>query len=140
MRVKRKVKIHNNIPLTLNNTFAGTNRLHKQIEKNLIYPKILFVSLLLIALSILSTFLLTQYLPPEIPLFFGLPESEDQIASSSALIVPSLFSLAILVLNSTIAYFSNDKFIKMVLIFSSLAISLLSTIATLKITLLIGSF
>lgn len=121
-------------------SFAQTGKLQSQIEENIPYSKVVLVSLCLVFVSVLLVLFAQKYLPPEVPLFYGLPKSEEQLAQSTALVIPSFISLAILVLNTTLAYFINDKYIKSLLIFTDLAVVLFSTITTVKIMLLIGSY
>ena len=50
-------------------------------------------------LVILSVLALIGFLPPQVPLFYGLPEGQDQLATSWFLILPATTSLFILTSN-----------------------------------------
>jgi len=78
-------------------------------------------------------------LPPEVPLLYGLPEGEKQLAASSLLTIPSALSLLIIFVNTTFSLFIKNDFIKKVLIASGIVITFFSTITTLKIFFLVGN-
>ncbi|MEJ2441565.1 MAG: hypothetical protein P8Y06_01440 [Patescibacteria group bacterium] len=80
------------------------------------------------------------FLPPQIPLFYGLPEGEAQLAPSLSLIIPSLVSLVIMITNITISYFLKDEILKKFLITTAIGVSIFSIVTTIKIVLLVGSF
>ena len=99
-----------------------------------------YISILLCALSALFVLAIQKRLPPEVPLFYGLAEGEQQLSSSIWLIIPSLTSLGIILLNGIISFFWKKDFLRETLTLTSLAVAILSTITTLKIILLVGSF
>ncbi len=88
-----------------------------------------------ILLSLLSKFIL----PPEIPLFYGLPKNSLQLASSFFIVLPSFISLAITVINSLISINLESQYLKRVLAFTSISVTLLGLITTYKIIFLVGS-
>ena len=79
-------------------------------------------------------------LPPQIPLFYSLPQGEGQLSNSVGLIIPSLFSLSITAVNFFLAGILKDNFLKRILAITSLAVSILAAITTLKIAFLVGQF
>ena len=91
-------------------------------------------------LVIVLVFIANSYLPPEVPLFYGLVYGEEQLASSYLLVLPSLVSLIIILINSMVSMYVEDKFIKSVLIITNFAVTFFSIITTIKIILLVGSF
>lgn len=103
------------------------------LKKFYIFSFFLNVSILLIA------FLSKYILPPEIPLFYGLPQSSQQISSSLLLFIPSSISLAITIINAYLSVFVDNVYLKKVLALSSILVSFLSTLTTLKIIFLVGS-
>lgn len=103
------------------------------LKKFYIFSFFLNVSILLIA------FLSRYILPPEIPLFYGLPQSSQQISSSFLLFIPSSISLAITIINAYLSVFVDNVYLKKVLALSSILVSFLSTLTTLKIIFLVGS-
>ncbi len=113
----------------------------KKIEKiNLPFRNYLVAGLIVNAVTILVVILIHSFLPPQLPLFYGMPEGEEQLASSWALTIPNGIALLLILLNSALAFFTKDEFIKKTLIFAALALTLFLTITTVKIAFLIGSF
>ncbi len=94
----------------------------------------LFFSAIIFIISLVSQFIL----PPQIPLYFGLPQTSDQLASSFMIIVPSLSSILIIIINILIAINLNDNYIKKTLAFGSISVFILSAITTIKIILLVS--
>jgi len=79
-------------------------------------------------------------LPPQIPLFYGLPESTSQLASNWYLPIPSLLSLLIIGVNILLAKNIENDFVKKILISTSIAATFFSLITTVKIIFLVGNF
>ena len=100
----------------------------------------IYVSIIICMFSIVFVLAIQKKLPPEIPLFYGLAEGQEQLAGSLWLILPSLTSLGIILINSLISVFWKNEFLQETLTLTSLAAAILSVITTLKIALLIGSF
>jgi hypothetical protein len=96
----------------------------------------IFVNVILIAASLA----LHTFLPPEIPLFYGMPEGSEQLASSWLLAFPSLVALFIILVNLLIASFVEDEFIKKVIILTGIATTFFSATTTVQIMFLVGSF
>ena len=97
------------------------------------------ISFVLNVLAIVSSLFATFILPPEVPLLFGLPQTEEQIVPSFLVSLPNAVALIITVLNALLAIYLDDAYLKRVLSFVSLAITILSLIATSKIIFLVGS-
>lgn len=119
---------------------AKPKNLQVSLEATIPHPKTVVASFVLVFVTILIAVASQSYLPPEIPLYYGLPEGELQIAPSSALVIPSLVSLAINTINTTLAYFLKEKFVQRTLVFASFAVAVFSVVTTVKIIFLIGSF
>jgi len=81
-------------------------------------------------LTIAVVILVNGLLPPQVPLFYGLPESEEQLAPTLGLVIPGTFALAICGLNVLAAMF-------LTLIASSLVAAFFAAVTTLKIIWLI---
>ncbi|KKP47600.1 MAG: hypothetical protein UR39_C0003G0005 [Candidatus Woesebacteria bacterium GW2011_GWA1_33_30] len=117
--------------------------LHKQIidprfERLPLFK--LIVAIVITNLSVILIGLLARIiLPPEIPIFFGLPQTEEQLAPALFITIPPTISLIFVLINSTMAIHIESFYIKKSLAFGSLAITLLSTIAAFKIIFLVGS-
>jgi uncharacterized membrane protein YkvI len=94
------------------------------------------------ALNILVAALVLIFLkklPPQIPLFYGMAEGEEQLTRAWTLIIPSFVALFILVVNSLLSSKTNDDFLKKVLIVAGLAATFFATITTIKIFFLVGN-
>jgi len=114
-------------------------------NKNVIVEKIPFKDfvggIILINILIIALVALVQIvLPPQIPLFYGLPEGEAQLTPSLSLVIPSLVSLVIMVINIAISYFLKDEILKKFLITTAIGVSIFSIVTTVKIVFLVGSF
>jgi hypothetical protein len=81
-----------------------------------------------------------KFLPPEVPLFYGLAEGEAQLAPRILLVIPASASIVILILNSFISSLIADEFIKKVIILGAIATALFAVVTSVKITFLVGSF
>lgn len=108
-------------------------------------PEIPFKNYVAIALgvnllTILVVLISQRFLPPQVPLFYGLPQSEDQLVSSLGLVIPSVVSILIILANSSASSLTKNDFIKKTLVLSSLFATILSVVATIKVILLVGSF
>ncbi|EKE06340.1 MAG: hypothetical protein ACD_19C00016G0013 [uncultured bacterium] len=119
------------------------NRLHfKSInpEFDKLPLKKLFILSFLI--SIITVFLgigAQFFLPPKIPLYYGLPQTEDQLASSFFIILPAFISIVLTLINLLLSLKTHGYYFGKVLAFTSISISFLSAITTYKIIFLVGS-
>lgn len=110
-------------------------------QKDLVPFKKFLISAFVLGLMTIGLVLLFQKnLPPEVPLFYGLPKTEVQLASSLSLIIPSLAALGIIIINLLISQFIKDEYLKSVLVLAGVAGIFFATITTLKIIFLVGSF
>jgi len=100
--------------------------------------RIILVALFINALVIGGVLFLQKNLPPMLPLFYGLPLSEAQLAPSYALSLPPLISLIIVGVNTLIGKILKDNFLQKVLLALTIASTALSTITVLKIFFLVG--
>lgn len=98
------------------------------------------ISLIINLVLILSGLFAKLILPPEIPLFYGLPKNEDQLAKSIYIILPALISIIITIFNTVLSIISSNIYLKKTLAFASISITILSVVATYKIIFLVGSF
>lgn len=104
-----------------------------------IYQKIVIACTITNLIVILIGLLAKFVLPPQIPIFFGFPQTEEQLASSLFIVIPPIISLFFITLNSIFTIKMESSYIKKSLAFASLAVTLLSTIAVIKIIFLVGS-
>jgi len=105
------------------------------------FPKKIFIiSFSIGILSIASALIAQSFLPPQVPLYYGLPVGEEQLSSSLNLVVPGGVSLLILIVNFILIKFTKEDFLKKVLAVIALIASLFAIITTFKIIFLVGSF
>lgn len=102
--------------------------------------KVILASLI-INVSILILSLVAQIiLPPIVPIFFGLPQTEEQLAPSIFIGLPQIISIIFILVNTLISTNIDGQYVKKTLAFSSFSLTILSTIATLKVIFLVGTF
>ncbi|MEK7169054.1 MAG: hypothetical protein AAB778_03515 [Patescibacteria group bacterium] len=111
----------------------------KIIDKPLPLKPLFITSIVVSFLFILLGLVGQLVLPPEIPLFYGLPKNSEQLAPSLFIVIPSLISLLITVINAVISINIDGIYLKKALAFASISVCLLSAIATYKIIFLVGS-
>lgn len=111
-----------------------------EIQRKIILPKIFFLSVFISLLIVAAVFVFYNRLPPEVPLYYGLPVGNLQLADRSYLILPSSIALAFIILNLILSVFIKDTFLKKSLIITGLALSIFSAVTTIKIMLLVGNF
>lgn len=102
--------------------------------------KVLYLSFTLSILNLVTVLAIQNNLPPEVPLYYGLPEGPEQLSSSLGLTIPSIVSIIVIFLNTTLALLLKNKFLQQTLILTSFAISIFSSITVTKIILLVGNF
>jgi hypothetical protein len=115
------------------------------IFKKLLSEKIAFKNLIYIAfglsiVNLIFVIALQKYLPPQVPLFYGAAEGEEQLTSSLGLLIPGCLSIILILLNSLLSLFLESSFLQKILSVVSFTVTLLSAITVTKIILLIGSF
>jgi hypothetical protein len=81
-----------------------------------------------------------SHIPPQIPLFYGLPQGEEQLAQQIFLIMPPVTALLFTLLNLILITTTKDDFLKKVLWGTTIGVTLLATITVYKIVALVGSF
>jgi hypothetical protein len=104
------------------------------------YPKLIAVSFVINILNILIIFVFRSRLPPEVPLFYGFAEGEDQLTNTLGLTIPSIFALSVILVNNLISLFVGNIFLKQILILAGFVVTIFATVTTYKIILLVGSF
>jgi len=119
--------------------FKIPKKSQEQIE-NIPLKHLIYISLAINILVILSVLFLKKFLPPVIPLYYGLAKSEAQLTKQAYLVVPSLTSFIVLLTNIFFSIFSDNDYLKKTLIIGAFAVTFLSAITTIKITFLVGSF
>ena len=109
-------------------------------QKKIVFKNYIFAALSINILTIVGVIAIQKFLPPQVPLFYGLPEGEGQLAPRLLLIVPSFASLIILTVNSILSSFIEDEFVRKALVLAGIGTTFFAVITTVKIALLVGSF
>lgn len=107
---------------------------------SLAFVKLLYLTLIVNIINLAYVLVVQRNLQPEVPLFYGLPEGQDQLTNSLGLSMPALVSFSISFVNFFIALYTKKKFFQQALLLTSFLISFFSLVTVVKITLLIGSF
>ena len=97
-----------------------------------------YFAIALNVVTLIFTFLSQSFLPPIVPLFYGLPSGVGVLVPSIALAVAPGISLLITALNIFLSYRFSDMFIKKTLSVASGLLAILSTITIIKIVFLVG--
>ena len=110
-------------------------------ERKMPLPGYIVASFLtnLVIITLVLALVYTKRIQPEVPLFYGSPEGEEQLAASWMLAIPAIIASAFTIVNTTLSYFLKDDFLKKSLIIGAFTLTVLSTITTLKIIGLISS-
>ena len=95
-----------------------------------------FINLATIAIALISQVIL----PPQIPLYYGMPQAENVIAPSINIVLPPILSFVFLGMNLLVSLITSDDFLKKTLIMSGFVASLFASITVIKIIFLVGSF
>ena len=101
---------------------------------------LLMFSLVICIGTILAVIFLKDHIPPQVPLFYGTVEGEDQLVPTLGLTIPNFLALIIIVINTILATIFENNFVRNSLVLTSFAVTLVATITTFKILLLVGSF
>jgi hypothetical protein len=124
-----------------NTNFIGRIKKQKNITlTDLPYLKLVYLSILFCVACVVAILALQRNIPPEVPLFYGLPDGADQLGKRFQLVIPSSMALGIILVNVILAYFLKNEYLKQTLVVAGVVAALFSTITTLRIILLIGSF
>ena len=99
-----------------------------------------YISFTLNTLTILAILAVKNYLPPVVPLFYGVATGTDQLTSTLGLLIAPLASIVITSINLLLCQRVEDHFLKRILAASAILISFLTTITILKIIFLVGFF
>ncbi len=101
------------------------------------FKKIAFLCTILNMAVIVSIIMLKNNLPPIVPLFYGLPVSESQLAPSIALVIPPTISIIFTSLNLILNKLFKNEFLAQIFIGLAVVTSALSIITVVKIILLV---
>lgn len=102
--------------------------------------KYFYSALTINLISIIIPFVLKNYLPPLVPLFYQRPIGEWQLVPVLGLAIAPTISFVITITNIVISSITKDDFLKKVLAIAALVISILTAITIIKIVFLVGFF
>ncbi len=128
------------------NRKTKTFNIHRATNlKNTLSEKIAFINYIYFALAlnllnVIAVLLMKNNLPPQVPLFYGFTESEQQLTTSFGLLIPGVFSFLLTLGNVIFSIFIKNNYLKKILSITSFTISLLSLITVIKIIFLVGFF
>ena len=108
--------------------------------KKITFHNFFLASGILSILSIIGIIAVKNFLPPVVPLFFGKPSGEDQLASYWMLFLIPAVSILINAINLFINMSSKDVFVRKILAVSSFVIAFMAATTLVKIILLVGFF
>ncbi len=83
---------------------------------------------------------LKNKLPPVIPLYYGLPQGEQQLVQNAFLVIPSLVACGFSIINGVIANFVKKDFLTNSLLTISFTLSAFAIVSVSKIFFLVGNF
>ncbi len=100
-----------------------------------------YITSFLINISLIGlVFAIKNFIPPEVPFFYGLPEGESQLAPWWFLTIPAFLAITFTGINFFICRKNPNDFIKQISTYMLIPINFLSVIAIIRIILLVGSF
>jgi hypothetical protein len=120
--------------------FAKRQSFFSKIASEIPFFGLLIFSLLVCIGTIAAIIFLKDHIPPQVPLFYGTVEGEDQLVPTLGLTIPGFLALIIIVINTILATIFENNFVRNSLVLTAIAVTLFATITTFKILLLVGSF
>lgn len=110
------------------------------MAKNLAFKNLFLASVVIDVVTSLAIVILKNFLPPVLPLFFGLPTGETQLVGHLGLLIAPAAAFLLTILNLNVSLLIKDQFLKKILAVSALVVSVLIVITIVKIILLVGFF
>lgn len=107
---------------------------------SILFFRELFIASILNLCVIFLIFIFINHYPPVVPLYFGEPLGEGELAKNVFLAVPPFVVLITILINGFLINITKDSFIQHILVGLVYAGTILSSITIFKITLLVGSF
>jgi hypothetical protein len=98
------------------------------------------VCLIINIFVILFVFAESGHIPPVVPLFYGEPQGDEQLAQRTFLAIPALVSSLFIFVDFFIIKLSKDEFVKNIFLGVIITTTALSIISVFKIFFLVGSF
>ena len=102
--------------------------------------KISLLCLIVNLIAIAAVVIMKKNLPLQIPLFYGLPVSSDQLAGNLELVIPSIIAIFLIIINYELNTILKDKFLEKIFLGLIITLTALSTITVIEIFSLVGAF
>lgn len=103
------------------------------------YTKTLGTILLVQAITVAILLVRKNQISPLVPLYFGQPAGEAQVAPQMALLIPTGISFAATIIGVMISSIYTDEFLNKIILGIIIALTILSTITTFNIIALVGT-
>jgi hypothetical protein len=108
--------------------------------KKVAFRNYFLAAFLLAIFTVLAVFVLLNFLPPLVPLFYGKPTGSEQLAPTWFLFVVPGISILITTIDLFVNSSIKDEFIRKIMAVSSLIVSIMASVTVVKIVLLVGFF
>lgn len=108
--------------------------------KKTAYKSLFLSSAIIVLISSIVVFILRNFLPPKLPLYYGRPVGENQLAGTLSLLIPLVFSFLLTIVNLAVVNLIKDDFLKKILAVSTFVLSILAAITVFKIMALVNLF
>ncbi|OGM81748.1 hypothetical protein A2434_00820 [Candidatus Woesebacteria bacterium RIFOXYC1_FULL_41_14] len=108
--------------------------------KKVAFRNYFLAAFLLAIFTILIVFVIMNFLPPLIPLFYGKPTGSEQLTPTWFIFVVPGVSILITAANLFVNISTKDEFIRKIVAVSSLIISIMASTTVAKIIMLVGFF
>ena len=137
IKSKRRLLPRQNVKIAWQRNFGKKS---KDIGDRVLLKDYIFAAIIVNLVLILLVLVLAKRLPPQVPLFYGLPISEGQLVPNYLLFIPAVVSILIILLNTFLSFSVKNEFLKKTLIVSAIASVLFPLITIVKIISLVGYF
>ena len=126
---------------TVNTKFINTtiDKSKLVVSEGIAYSKLLYISFAINIFTIILVFVFGKFLPPEVPLLYGLAEGESQLVGKNSLVLPSLISITVVLANTAVSLLISDDYLQKALMVTAFASSIIASVAILEVLFLVGS-
>jgi len=104
------------------------------------FLKLVYSSIIVNLVVIILVLVLKNRIPPEVPLFYGLADGEDQLTKNVWLIIDPAVSLTVVLINVYLVSLVTNDLLKKTLIITGFCVTIFSLVTLVQIVLLVGYF
>ncbi len=108
--------------------------------KKIVFGNFILAAFIINIVSIVGILLIQKFLPPIVPLFYGKPRGVTQLIEPLGLLIVPFASLVITIINLLLNLWAKDLFLKKILAFAALTVSVIGLITVIRIYLLVGFY